>query len=386
MLTRHGWAMLLAAAAAFATGRVFALIELYVLGASLVVAVLVGVVVANTRAPQLSVERSTDPESPVAGSPITVLMRLTQRGRRSTPELTLWERVGNVGGATMSLAPLSPRSSAGATYAIPATRRGILVCGPLQVRRSDPLGLACRTRDVAGTDEIVVLPLTVPLAPPRIGSPGVLGQTLKAKAVAQGGLDFHGLREYVPGDDPRRISWKASARSTELLVREHADDELRRVTVALDALIDDERAFERAVSAAASVVLACAATELDVRVVSQEADWRGPDVVRVASRGLAVIERASGPAPVPPGPSTPEGLGVVVLVTDRAASDFVAAARAQLGRNQTVVTITTAAPAAPAAPAEGMMDGHLVVAAPSLHQLESSWNRLVGDTRLGVGG
>ena len=100
----------------------------------------------------------------------------------------------------------------------------------------------------------------------------------------------------------------------------------------------------------------------------------------IASRGLAVIERASGPAPVPPGPSTPEGLGVVVLVTDRATSDFVAAARAQLGRNQTVVTITTAAPA------EGMMDGHLVVAAPSLHQLESSWNRLVGDTRLGVGG
>lgn len=380
MLTRHGWATLLAAAAAFSTGRVFALIELYVLGAALVAAVGVAVLVANTRRPQLSVTRFTEPESPVAGSPISVLMDITHHGRRSTPEVTLWERVGNVGGATMSLAPLRAGSTVQATYAIPATRRGVLTCGPLQVRRSDPLGLAARTRDVAGTDEIIVLPLTVALAPPRIGSPGVLGQTLKAKAVAQGGVDFHGLREYVPGDDPRRISWKASARSTELLVREHADDELRRVTVALDALITDERAFERAVSAAASVLLACSTTDLDLRVVSQEADWRGPDVVRVASRGLALIEQASEPAPVPPGPSTPEGLGVVVLITDRAASDFVSSARAQLGRNQTVVTITTAAPA------EGMTDGHLLVAAPSLQQLESSWNRLVGDTRLGVGG
>ncbi len=393
---RHGVAALLAAAAAFATGRVFGLIEMYVIGAALVATVLVAVVVANTRRPRLSVSRATDPPSPVAGSPISVTMTVTQRGAHRSPELSLWERVDGMGGATMTLAPLGAGQSTDATYSIPATRRGVLRCGPLQARRTDPLGLASRTHRLAEVDEVVVLPVTVTLAPPRIGSPGVLGQLLKAKAVAQGGIDFHGLRDYAPGDEPRKISWKHSARSTNLLVREHADDELRRVTIALDALIADHDAFERAVSAAASVLAACAPTELELRVVSQDADWRGPDVLRVAMRGLALIEPARGPAPVPPGPSTPEGLGVVVLVTDQPASAFVGAARAQLGRNQTVVTITTAAagsPAAggpgagapgPSAAVAGAASGALTVDGSSLANLAASWNRLVGDVSLGA--
>ena len=374
MLTRHGWSTLVIAAAAFVAGRVFGLIELYVLGAGLVAAIVLSVILANRPVPALSVIRRTDPESPVAGEPIRVLMSLSHHRRRSTPELTLWEQVGTVGGAAMSLAPLPPSTRAEATYSIPATRRGLLACGPLRARHTDPFGLAARTRQVAGADEIIVLPVTVPLAAPRIGSPGPLGQMLKAKAVAAGGIDFHGLREYVPGDDPRRISWKASARSTELLIRENADAELRRVTVAIDATIPDEDAFERAISAAASVVLACIPTDLELRVVSQEADIRGPDVITAATRWLALAEPAAHQATVPHGPSTPEGLGVVVLITDTFDAGFAGSARRELGRNQSVVTIATSATD------RGVSaHGQMVVHAGSFDQLAQSWNHLIGE-------
>lgn len=374
MLNRHGWSTLVLAAAAFTAGRVFGLIELYVVGAALVAVAVVAIALANRGIPVLGVTRRTEPESPVAGEPIRLLVTLAHHRRRPTPELTLVEQVGDIGSATMSLAPLPPNVVAEATYAIPASKRGLLTCGPLAARHTDPLGLATRQRQMAGADEIIVMPATVRIAPPRIGSPGLLGQHLKAKAVAQGGIDFHGLREYVPGDDPRRISWKASARSTQLLIRENADAELRRVTVALDALIDDEAAFERAISVAASVVLACIPTELELRLVSQDADIRGPDVVTSAVRWLALAERAAGPAPVPPGPSTPEGLGVVVVVTESFGGGFAIGGRQALGRNQTVITVATSATNRGSG-----QPGQMMVDAGSLEQFQQAWNHLIGE-------
>ena len=47
MPTRQGWAMLVAAAASIATGRVFGLIELFVVGVALGVALVLALVLVN---------------------------------------------------------------------------------------------------------------------------------------------------------------------------------------------------------------------------------------------------------------------------------------------------------------------------------------------------
>ena len=52
---------------------------------------------------------------------------------------------------------------------------------------------------------------------------------MPAKAVG-GGYDFYGVRDYVPGEEFRRINWKASARLRELLSNEY---ESERTTVTL---------------------------------------------------------------------------------------------------------------------------------------------------------
>jgi len=49
------------------------------------------------------------------------------------------------------------------------------------------------------------------------------------------GTNFASLREYVVGDDPRRIDWKATARRHKLITREYTVEQGQTVLVAVDA-------------------------------------------------------------------------------------------------------------------------------------------------------
>src|SRR5204863_1910812 len=48
------------------------------------------------------------------------------------------------------------------------------------------------------------------------------------------GLEFYGMREYKPGDDLRRIVWRATARTGTVMVREAEQGITDHVTVLLD--------------------------------------------------------------------------------------------------------------------------------------------------------
>ena len=75
------------------------------------------------------------------------------------------------------------------------------------------------------------------------------------------GLDFFGCRAYTPGDDIRRINWRAYARQDTLIVNEYELERIADVNVILDARarshaqLDEDTTFDHTVRAAAS--LAC---------------------------------------------------------------------------------------------------------------------------------
>ena len=117
---------------------------------------------------------------------------------------------------------------------------------------------------------------------PELGD-GILGRHLLAQSVRLGPGEFHSLREYVPGDEPRTIHWRASARSDELKVRQHSAEGLRRCTVVLDQQVPTgdrhADAFERAVVAAASLVHSADQAGLETRFATTAGvDLRGPTV------------------------------------------------------------------------------------------------------------
>src|SRR5205085_8274524 len=120
-------------------------------------------------------------------------------------------------------------------YALQPILRGVYQVGPLYAEWTDPLGLARHEQLLLKADEVLVhpntelifdRPLTRMWEDPPIRPP-------VSKPWPQG-FEFYGMRDYVPGDDPRRIVWTAMARTGKYLVRESEQGITDRVTLVLD--------------------------------------------------------------------------------------------------------------------------------------------------------
>lgn len=371
MITRHGWTAIVSAVACFAIGRVFGLIELYVVGVGIVIALLVALIAVQRRLPPLNVKRIVSPAMVSVGEPARVDIQLANHGRQASPYLQLWEPVGNNGGAPMQLAKLAPGQAASAAYRVPTARRGLIQTGPLRALRRDVLGLTQRTATLAGTEEVLIVPHTIALPFPSVGSSGRLGQHLRMKSWGQTGTEFHSLREYQRGDDIRRINWKASARSTALIVRETALEGIRRCTVVLDLAASEYagNSFEQAVIAAASITSSAAHTGVNTRFVTNDVDLRGPDVASNALRWLATVEpqeQALEMASMNSGMS--EGMGLLVIVTGSSTSAAAAELRAATSQDETLVVVCATKYEA---------SSRFVVDATSTEAMVASWSTLI---------
>ncbi len=316
--TRQGIVVAVAAVLAVIGGRLFGVIELYLIGAAMALAALTGWLVVYFRRPRVEVHRWIRPSVLAAGDVGRVEVLVEQIGRGRSPGFELIEPVGENRTARMAVAPLAPDSQVSAGYRIPTERRGVLTIGPLTAVRHDVLGLARSVVEVAGTEEVLVAPRAHLLDMPSLGH-GVLGRHLLALAQRLGPGDFHSLRDYVDGDEPRTIHWRASARSEQLKVRQDTVEGLRRCVVLLDQHAPPgdagAEAFERAVTAAASVVHSADRAGLTTRFVTTDgADIRGPDVAAQTLHHLARISisvRESYPVERDPA----EGLGLVIAIT-----------------------------------------------------------------------
>lgn len=371
MITRHGWTALVAAAACFAIGRVFGLIELYVLGCGIVIAILVSIVSVQRRLPALNVRRIVTPAMVAVGEPARVDIQLANVGRQASPYLQLWEPVGQNGGAPMQLAKLAPGQAAGAAYRVPTARRGLVRIGPLRALRRDVLGLSQRSTALAGTEEVLIVPHRIALPFPSVGSSGRLGQHLRMKSWGQTGSEFHSLREYVLGDDIRRINWKATARATSLIVRETALEGIRRCTVVLDTSesVYTPASFEQAVIAAASITASAAHAGVNTRFATSDVDLRGPDVVASTMRWLATVDTTQGASEINSiGGGMSEGMGLLVVVTGSTSSPAIGQVRNAATQDETLVVVCAT---------EFTASSRFVVDATSIEALIASWTVLI---------
>ena len=179
MPTRQGWTVAAGAVAALVIGRVFAIVELFVVGAALGLAVGIAVLAVRFRRPQLAIGRWIHPTVLTVGDTGRVDLLIENRGKRRSPPADLTEPVGANSTAQMAVASLPSGARVTAGYRVPAVRRGVLVVGPTVLRRRDLLGLAADSRLAAGATEITVAPQTFELPMPSLGS-GVLGRHLLA--------------------------------------------------------------------------------------------------------------------------------------------------------------------------------------------------------------
>lgn len=114
-------------------------------------------------------------------------------------------------------------------------RRGIRQAGPVTIRVWGPLGLGARQVSFSAPVTLDVLPefRSRRLLPSRLARlQEIEGAT--AVILRGPGTEFDSLRDYVRGDDPRDIDWRASARNEDLVVRTWQPERDRHVLILLD--------------------------------------------------------------------------------------------------------------------------------------------------------
>ncbi|MFC0504839.1 DUF58 domain-containing protein [Micromonospora costi] len=267
-VTARGVGLLVAAVVLLGAGFRFAYPELALLGAAAGTAVGYAAVVAAWR-PRLTVTRHADPDRVARGEPASMTLTVRNTGRLRAASLLAEDRCGD-DTVAVPLLRLRPGRDTTVTYEVPTRRRGVVRVGPLRVTRRDPLGLVALSRPYGGTTPVWVHPRIHPLAAVPTGA----GRSLDGRvdAVPHGSITFDSLREYVVGDELRRVHWRTSARVGELMVRENVDTSLPRIVVLLDnrATAHPERrggtaaSFEAACEAAASIVTAAVRADLPV--------------------------------------------------------------------------------------------------------------------------
>jgi len=177
----------------------------------------------------LRVERRV-PRGVTAGQPARLWYRVGNAKRRlPTFSVTILEKdlpigvVADRSGAWLATLPAGAQTSVRAAP-VPS-RRGVHPLRELTLATGFPFGLFEKERDVALPGELVVWPRADLLVrEPRPGGRSRPTAGVVAAGPAGGRGEFRGLREYRPGDDPRDIHWRSSARSGTPIVREYERD------------------------------------------------------------------------------------------------------------------------------------------------------------------
>ena len=135
-------------------------------------------------------------------------------------------------------------------------RRGVYTVSRITLATSFPFGLFVKERDVRVTGTIVVWPRTTLIVrmPTRGGERVRRISAQTAARAGQGRGDYRSLRAYRPGDDPRDVNWRASARSVEPIVKEYERDSSETLWVCLDLRAAPGVETENTVEIAASLV------------------------------------------------------------------------------------------------------------------------------------
>jgi uncharacterized protein (DUF58 family) len=282
-----------------------------------------------------------------------VELAVTNRGGRRTPVLRLRDPVGGTRGALVHLAPLRAGGQVRAAYRLPTERRGVVRVGPLDLELEDPFGLARQKVRAAPLLELVVYPAVVQVrAPHQGGDRNPQGAAVHPNALGHQGDEFYAIRDYVVGDDLRRVHWPSTARREELMVRQDELPWQDRTTVVLDTRRSAHTpdSLERAVVAVASVVNAAARQRHHLRVLATDGTDLSPGtglghaesvlgwLAQVEVEGHGSLRRALS------GLQRPSNGGALVVVTGRTNTADLEAVAALRRTYRSVVAVVAEAP------------------------------------------
>jgi uncharacterized protein (DUF58 family) len=161
-------------------------------------------------------------------------------------------------------------------YPVRAEVRGIYEVGPLHVRVVDPFGMFALRRSFPRTTTLVVVPAVEELpALAPIGAWTGSGDN-RPQPFSVGSAADTTVREYRTGDDLRRVHWRSTARTGDLMVRREEQPWQSRCTLFIDNRASAHRgsgpdsSLERAITATASIAVHLSRLGFQVRLISAD--------------------------------------------------------------------------------------------------------------------
>lgn len=279
-------------------------------GALLLVLPILGAVAVRRYRFVLGAAREVFPAQIVQGETARVVVTVENAGRLTSGVLLLEDRVpASLGDrAHLVLDRIPPKAQRTARYDVRGRVRGRAAIGPLAVTVTDPFGMARLTRSFTAQTSLVVTPHITALADPSGGSMHGGGDN-RIRAIAAGEQDVL-PREHRPGDDMRRIHWRATARHGELMVRREEQSRSSSLVVVLDDRHGAHHGegptstFEWAVRAAASISVhfarlgwAVTATTTTGRVLAEvrSSDAAAVELLLIAYADARLVDAAPAP-------------------------------------------------------------------------------------------
>jgi uncharacterized protein (DUF58 family) len=236
--------------------------------------------------------RRLSPQRVSPGQQSTVTLSLANGGAMPMGLLLLEDHVPYALGtrARFVLDQAGPRWHEDVQYTIRSEIRGRYEVGPLSIRVSDPFGFIELVRTFSETSPLMVVPAVHTLPAIRLNGEWTGQGENRPRAFAVGSAEDVTTREYRRGDDLRRVHWRSTARTGDLMVRREEQPWQSRATVVLDSRRVAHRgsgaasSLEWLVTAAASVAVHLTHAGFSVRLVtdrplSDASSWhdRRPD-------------------------------------------------------------------------------------------------------------
>ena len=216
----------------------------------------------------------TAPAAVHRGDSIPVTIRVENR-RRFFPAVSLRiDCPSEFGDSRAYVAKIPAKKAALIRMRLTFPKRGVHPLPSLSIASAFPLGLFSRTMTIDDAQEVVVYPRIRAVRTAILEQLNGTGETPRLRR--GDGDEFFSLREYAPGDDLRKISWRVSARVGHLVIRELEPNTSRNVVIVLDTrfvpdLPDFGDYFEDSIDLAASLALSFINKQYAVSVVTPDA-------------------------------------------------------------------------------------------------------------------
>lgn len=211
---------------------------------------------ANTRRLKVTIDT---PQSITAGEKLPVLMEI--RNKSFFPRFLLDIDCAYAGSRQRLFVPaLGPREAREVIPEFDGAQRGTYAGAHIHLSSAAPAGLARSLRHLDAAAPLVVYPLWHQLDTDWDSGQKNAGYMVSsAVPTRHTASDYLGVREYRPGDSPRSIHWRSSARTGKLASIEYSRQAAITPVLLLDRFVEADRGegpsstFETAVQIAASL-------------------------------------------------------------------------------------------------------------------------------------